>query len=350
MRTLLFALLLCNVPLTLLAQLDDIIQDNNVSYVATFVTEHDFRLANSGEKTKMQLLKLPTPKDGCLDFVTDNWLGHWLMDGMKKGHFKAYDDAEMTVFVGQPILMQRLQNVDIITTFDPETYQEQVQTVSNERSPNEIRSFKTYQAIFFDKKTNSFQTRLLSVAPMVNMVDNSGKVTGKEPIAWLAMDGKLPDGFSIENKDVAWSALLLDMNNPLKVNELKVLKGDFGKKLGEQVYQTALTMKHPIDYKMSYGCEDGLTKQDLESMLMMTDTVIVFDPDTYTETITVYKNEYKPAETKKLLLAQVWFYDQRRRVLSNRLEAIAPIEDKVDENGNFMYDRPLYFLRFLSKI
>jgi Gliding motility associated protein GldN len=351
MRTLLFAILLAYLPIASNAQIDDLLNDKNISYVATFETEHDFRLGNRLFKSQLQLLKAPTPtSDGCVDFVSDNWLSHWLLDGMAQGKHQAFKDIELLEKYDQKVLNSRITSIDTVITFDAATYTETVQVIRNEMSADDIKSFKTSQAIFYDKKSGNFQTRLLAIAPMVNKTDNNGKVVGSEPIAWLAMDGKLLNGFSAQSPDAAWAVLLLDRTNVLETSKLSVKKDEGKLSFALRVFQEAMSMKHPAESTQGYGCGEKLTKKDLENMLAPIDTVITFDPATSKETVQVIKNEFNPADLKQVMLAQEWYYDSRRNRVVNRLKSVAPIQDIHDENGNFLYTKLMFYLHFFSQI
>ncbi len=345
MRNLLFALLFL-LPISLSAQLDDLLKNPDVSYVATFETEHDFRLSSKRETSDLQLLKLNNPQNGCADFSTDNWLAQWVLKGMNDGIYKAYESSDLSAIVTHSTLLNKISTIDTVIAFYPETYEEVMKVIKNELNPADIKSFRTLQAIYFDKKSSSYQTRLLAIAPMVNMTTPEGQVLGMIPLAWLAMDGKLSSNFSAQNPEVAWAALLLDKGNPLTISELKIKKNDSKKTFAEQLFQEAASMKHPIESTEGYGCGNMLTKKDIEGMSNTIDTVITFDPETYKETMQIGKSDYLPAKLKQVLLAQEWYYDNHKNMISNRLKAIAPIVEVYDKKNEFMYSRRQYYLHF----
>lgn len=350
MRTLLFAILLAYLPIASNAQIDDLLKDKNISYVATFETEHDFKLGSRKFKSELQLLKAPLPTDGCINFISDNWLAHWLVAGIAEGKFKAYKDVELLEQYDQKLLYARIFTIDTVITFDPATYKESVQIVRNDMSGDDIKSFKTSQAIYYDKKSGSFQTRLLAIAPMVDKTDNNGNVTGSVPLAWLTMDGKLQNGFSAQSPDVAWSVLLLDQTNVLEPSKLKVKKDEVKKTFSALLFQEAMSMKHPVESTEKYGCGEKLSAKDLEHMISSIDTIITFDPATYTETVQVIKNDFNPADLKKVILAQEWYYDSRQNRVANRLKSLVPLMDKHDVDGNLLYWKKMFYLHFFSQI
>ena len=346
MRNLLFVLLFSYLPIALNAQLDDLLKNPDVSYVATFETEHDFRLSSKRETSDLQLLKFDYQNKGCADFRNDNWLARWLLQGMKNGIYRAYESIDLSVIVTHTTLLNKITTIDTVITFDPDTYEETMRVIKNELNPDDIKSFRTLQAIYYHKKTGNFQTRLLAIAPMVDITDPQGNVNGKMPLAWLAMDGKLADGLSVQSPDVAWAALLLDRVNTLKISELKLKKNEMKKTFAEQLFQEAISMKHPVESSEGYGCKNMLTRKEIDAMTNSIDTVITFDPETYKETMQIGKSEYTTAKLKQVLLAQEWYYDGSRHLIATKLKAIAPMVDVYDDKNTFMYSRRQYYLHF----
>lgn len=346
MRTIILLLALPFLPFLVTAQLDDLLKNPDVSYVATFETEHDFRISVKRETSNLQLLKLYNPQNSCADFATDNWLSKWLLNGMKDGIYKAYESADLSVIVEHSTLLDKITTIDTVITFYPETYEEVMKVIKNEINPADIKSIRTLQAIYYDKKSSSYQTRIMAVAPMVNKTNPEGKVLGSTPLAWLAMDSKLSSSLSAGSPDVTWAALLLDKNNPLIIKELKVKKNDSKKTFMELLFLEAASMKHPVEESVGYGCSNLLTKNELESMGRTIDTVITFDPATSEETMRVIKNDLQPVNIKTVFLAQEWYFDNRRKMLVNRLNAIGPVVDVTGVNGELMYSKTLYYLHF----
>lgn len=347
MRIVLFPLLLALLPVSLPAQLDDILKNPNVTWAATFETEHDFRLNPKQEGASIQLLKFTYPEEGCVDFINDNWLTHWILKGMADGKFKASDDPALSVWVAQTTLMNRITSIDTVITFDPATYEERMQVIRNDLNGDDIIGFRTYEVIFYDKKTGSFETRLLALAPLVTQTDPTGKVVSKSPVAWLAIDGRMPGNFSLQNPDIIWSALLIDKANDLEISQLKVLKNEWKQPFTAQFHLEALGMKHPVERSKGFGCGKLLSKKDIDNLYTSIDTVTTLDPVTFKETIKIIKNDVRPSDLQKIRLVQEWYYDKRRNVLFNKLKAVSPLVDKFDESGKKLrYALPMYYLRF----
>lgn len=100
-----------------------------------------------------------------------------------------------------------------------------------------------------------------------------------------------------------------------------------------------------------YSTEDDkftskLTPDEVASMGATIDTVITFDPETYEEQLQVVRNDINPEDVKRFRLKEVWFFDEETSTLQVRVLGIAPLIDKTDENGNFLYEKPMFWVYY----
>ncbi len=89
-----------------------------------------------------------------------------------------------------------------------------------------------------------------------------------------------------------------------------------------------------------------LTPDEVASMGATIDTVITFDPETYDEQIQVVRNDINPEDVKRFRLKEDWFFDEESSTLQVRILGIAPLIDKTDDNGNFLYEQPLFWVYY----
>ena len=45
-------------------------------------------------------------------------------------------------------------------------------------------------------------------------------------------------------------------------------------------------------------------------------------------------------------MKEVWFFDEESSTLQVRILGIAPLIDKTDENGNFLYEKPMFWVYY----
>lgn len=100
-----------------------------------------------------------------------------------------------------------------------------------------------------------------------------------------------------------------------------------------------------------YDAEDdkfssSLDPNEVASMGASIDTVTTFDPVTYEEKIQIVTNEINPEDVKRFRVKEVWFFDEESSTLQVRILGIAPLLDVKDENGNFKYEKPMFWVYY----
>lgn len=100
-----------------------------------------------------------------------------------------------------------------------------------------------------------------------------------------------------------------------------------------------------------YSTEDDkfsipLTPDEVASMGASVDTIATVDPETYEETFQVVRNEVDPSDVKRFRLKEIWFFDEETSTMQVRILGIAPLIEEFDDNGNFKYERPMFWVYY----
>lgn len=100
-----------------------------------------------------------------------------------------------------------------------------------------------------------------------------------------------------------------------------------------------------------YGVEDDkftkrLSTDDVLSMMSKTDTVVTFDPETYEEKVQIVRNEINWENVKRYRLKEVWFFDKETSTLQVRILGIAPMIDVLDDQGNFRFEKIMFWVYY----
>lgn len=100
-----------------------------------------------------------------------------------------------------------------------------------------------------------------------------------------------------------------------------------------------------------YSVEDDkftypLEPDEVASMGASVDTVITFDPETYEEQIKVVRNDLNIEDVKRFRIKEIWFFDEESSTLQVRILGIAPLTDVNDDNGNFRYEKAMFWLYY----
>ncbi|MFK8100990.1 MAG: gliding motility protein GldN [Saprospiraceae bacterium] len=100
-----------------------------------------------------------------------------------------------------------------------------------------------------------------------------------------------------------------------------------------------------------YSTEDDkftskIQPDEVASMGANVDTVITFDPETYEEQIQIVRNDLNPEDVKRFRIKEVWFFNEQTSALERRILGIAPLIDVKDDNGNFRYEKPMFWVYY----
>lgn len=96
------------------------------------------------------------------------------------------------------------------------------------------------------------------------------------------------------------------------------------------------------DDKFSYK----LTSQEVSTMGSSVDTIQQVDPVTYETKLKIVVNKLNSDDIKRFRVKEEWFFDKQYSTLKVRILGIAPLKDETDEAGNFLYEKPLFWVRY----
>ena len=89
-----------------------------------------------------------------------------------------------------------------------------------------------------------------------------------------------------------------------------------------------------------------MSSQELQSILSHADTIIQIDPTTYETKYKVVYNKINPDDIKRYRVKEDWYFDRQYSVLKVRILGIAPLKDVTNEAGEFLYEQPLFWIRY----
>lgn len=110
-----------------------------------------------------------------------------IMDAAVNGDITVYsvEDDKFTSKLNADEVAGMGATVDTVITFDPETYEEQMQVVRNEINPEDVKRFRVKEVWFFDEETSTMQVRILGIAPMIDVNDDNGNFRYEKPMFWV---------------------------------------------------------------------------------------------------------------------------------------------------------------------
>ncbi len=107
-----------------------------------------------------------------------------------------------------------------------------------------------------------------------------------------------------------------------------------------------------VDEKIrAFSTEDDkfsfqLTADEVASMGATRDTIYILNPETLVEEMRVVENKIDISDVKRFRLKEVWYFDTNRSAIEVRILGIAPLINEYDDEGNFKYERPLFWVYY----
>lgn len=101
-----------------------------------------------------------------------------------------------------------------------------------------------------------------------------------------------------------------------------------------------------------YSTEDDkftkrLLPSEVRSLLFKKDTILAYeDMEMFEETVKIVENETNWEDVKRFRIKESWFFDTKTSTLRSRILGIAPIIDVRDDEGNFRYETPLFWVYY----
>ena len=100
----------------------------------------------------------------------------------------------------------------------------------------------------------------------------------------------------------------------------------------------------------SPGFEDEFqkvnSKDEINSILIKVDTIIIIDPFTYEEEVKVVRNEFNSENVKRFRVKEAWFFDEETSTMQVRIIGIAPLRSIYDDRGKFKYEQLMFWVYY----
>ena len=90
----------------------------------------------------------------------------------------------------------------------------------------------------------------------------------------------------------------------------------------------------------------ALTPNDVKNVLHKTDTVMIVNVDTGEEEVRAVSSDLNSEDVKRFKIKEVWWFDKNTGTLRQRILGIAPMIEVRDEEGNFRFERPLFWVHY----
>jgi gliding motility associated protien GldN len=93
--------------------------------------------------------------------------------------------------------------------------------------------------------------------------------------------------------------------------------------------------------------KEMMSPDEVIGKLVVTDTSLIFNPDTYVDEVVIVNSPVNPEDIQKYRVKEIWFFDKESSRMQVRILGIAPIKDHIDENtGEFKYAIPMFWVYY----
>ncbi len=180
-----------------------------------------------------------------------------------------------------------------------------------------------------------FLTKTIIAQPLNDIVKRS-VMEERKPLAYAP----------VREADIMWEKRIwrvIDTHE--KMNQrFSYPEAPFFKILVDAAKKDEIELYSTEDDKFSYP----LDEESLNGLLYSRDTIPVMDPETGDFDYQVVENEMNFEDVKRFRLKEVWFFDTNSGSMKVRILGIAPMINVNDDNGNFRYEKPLFWIHYPS--
>ncbi len=170
--------------------------------------------------------------------------------------------------------------------------------------------------------------------PIIDGVVNRTLITEKMPLAYE----------NVREADVLWEKKVwrvIDLREKINLSFVNPQK-TFFEIIHEAVKKGEITAYSTENDKFS----TPIALEDAQKIGVSIDTIQVFDEVEYIPKEKIVENSLNYESVHQLRIKEVWFFDKKTASMQVRIVGIAPLIDEYDDNGNFKYTRPLYWVYY----
>ncbi len=324
---------------------EKLLKKNKYSWVAelenTYVFEKDdfasFEVKDNGNRQITNAIKMDY-FNSC--DLPEYLLRNTILEGLREGAYVVKDEAGKEF--AQRQIITYLKKVDTIQVIDPVTYKEKRQIVETELSSSDIVGFRTKQLLFYQRKKRQLFAKITQVSPIF-------KPSAKSALQRIWIDMPQPKKIrkDIHHKHINWAKETLTTFSTQDFNVLKGNPTDVWQPLFVDLPATQKIDVYPATSSIR-NCDTPLEDREIRFLTESTiDTIVAFNPETFAEKIEIVVNDpWSVEKLKEVRFIQHWYYNKKKHLFLNKLVGIAPLLRKEDDQGNFLYNLPLFYIFF----
>lgn len=105
---------------------------------------------------------------------------------VENGDITVFSDEKFETPLTFDEVSASLNKIDTVTTFNYDTYVEEVKIVKSSINPEDINRYRLKEIYFFDEETSRMKVRILGIAPIKDEIDaETGELKYSLPLFWI---------------------------------------------------------------------------------------------------------------------------------------------------------------------
>ena len=342
---LLFLLPLSILSLSMSAQIDDLMRNKDITWVAETYTDFVFDESVEGKlgeniPNSVIVLKFLNKKQEDMDERTA--INEWLSEAVESGRLTIYEDDNCT----KPCSMHAVLGADTLIAIDPNTYEQRmIVREKNIRNYN-VSLFRAKQIVFYDAKKAQFGIRTIAIAPIyINRYYEGENIVSEKSVPLLWFKAKdITEQRRLTSRYITW-AKQLNFRNGIALDSAKVLKISNEHKPIQHLLEAFETKPRISFYKMETPTLSWkIDFAERQKAFISADTISTVDPLTNEIKFKVVFERIKYKDVNHLKFIQNWYWDDKKKRFEIYLMATAPLRDiRNDGDGSLMYRLPLFY-------
>jgi hypothetical protein len=324
------------------AQVDDLVRDRNITWIAE--SYNDFLTDASAEEkigkrlsvAKMLKFYNPTESDMPEAFVLQNYI----LELAKAEKLTIYKDDRCTQEVSYSSVISWIDSFRFI---EPTTYDNRCRLGASFIAEEDILFFRAHQILYYDSKKVQFGLRTLAIAPMKQIRNDTGAFMYWIPIFWIKVSD-LKEKRVLSDESITWAKGMTLINGvALKADSVKILKQMSDSVPIAPLFQAVLTKPNIPFYRTdSMPIRVKYSLIERQKLFINRDTITCSGAEPLPKPL-IFNNDIHPMDIVGLQLIQNWYWDDKKKRLEIYLVATAPLKNVNNEAGEFLFKMPIFY-------
>jgi gliding motility associated protien GldN len=180
-------------------------------------------------------------------------------------------------------------------------------------------------------------------------IDNLNTASQKQPIDGVVEKTLMEENQvlaypQLEERDIFWERRIWqEIDTREKINlPFRYPEAPLFSILVDEIKKGNIVAYDPLDDQFT----TPVSWNELAARVNETDTIEVYDPITYEVSYEVVQNQLNPEDIVKYRIKETWFVDSKHSVMKVRILGLAPIIEVRDEMGNYLYEKPMFWIYY----